>query len=152
MDFGYLEKYSAAGKTTTITLVELPEIDGKHPSLTIRYAGPGNDACQNAIGKAAWSSGLNPVTNRLVNEEIKARIYADTVLVGWENVYAGDPDHPGCVRAIPFSLDAAFNYLLAVAKHKPFAWMRILEMANNDQAFVDGVEPPKVHAEDLGKE
>jgi hypothetical protein len=152
MDFGYLEKYSAAGKTTTITLTELPQIEGKHPSITIRYAGPGNDAYLNAVGKASWSSGMNPATNRLVNEEIKARIFADTVVTGWADVYAGDPDHPGCVRPIPYSVEAAFNYLLAIAKHKPMAWLRILNAAASDDSFVEDVAPPKVHAEDLGKE
>jgi hypothetical protein len=152
MDFSYLAQYRAADKTARVTLYSLPAVDGKHPTLVAKFAGPGNDAYINARAKAAWASGLQPSTVRKVNEEIEARLLADAVFTGWEDVYAADEAHPGCVKPAEFSPDACFAYLMAIAEHKNTTFYYLLEQVRTESTFLVGVAAPKVHAEDLGKE
>jgi hypothetical protein len=151
MDFSYLAQYRAAGKTVRITLYSLPAVDGKHPTLVAKFAGPGNDAYINARAQAAWASGLQPATVRKVNEEIEARILADTVFTGWEDVYAADEAHPGCVKLADFSAAACFAYLMAIIEHKGTTFYYLLDQVRTESTFLADVAAPKVHAENLGK-
>jgi hypothetical protein len=151
MSFGFLKKYRAVDQTIPFTFDTLPAVNGKHPTLQCRYAGPGNDAFENARAKASWlSGGVSPKTTRKVNHEIMARILAETVVAGWEHVY--EDDGPEYVKPVAFSVEKAVEFLVAIAEDKTESFEWFLSYVTRESPFVASIESPKVRAEDLGKE
>jgi hypothetical protein len=152
MSFGYLKQYRTAERTARLTLASLPGVGAEHPTLIVKFAGRGNDAFVNARAKAAFVHGVQASSASRVNDEILASILAETVIVGWESMPEDDPDHAGCIRSTPFSTSACLEFLLALAVDRPTTYEWILSQVTDEKVFLIGIAPPKVHAEDLGKE
>jgi len=137
-----------AERTIRVPL-DLPRYGDGVPTLLCRFAGDGNDAFKNAEFKAARQLASSPdsAARERVDRELDAPIFAEHVVVGWEDIFEDDPTSPHGVKAVAFSVEKCKELLLALASDAPDQFNRVRVLTRNPSLFRDAV----ASGEDLGK-
>jgi len=140
---GFLDLIAATMPTGTARFVldTFPLGSDQAPVLIMRHAGDSNAAYASAVVKAANELRSRAAGSRITESKIAesrsldARLFAQHVLVGWENVC----ETPG--TPTPFSPAKAEELLLAIAAKRPDVLTLITSFARDADNFRDASVP-----------